>query len=165
VLIYRGAEIGVVERIETDEHDGTEQLHVRGGISGGLAYVVPAGVVGVVEQAARRAEVDASVTFVPDPIGPDGLVRLAARLDPPAAVAEQPVVPEVGATVRAIDGPLGTVESVSYSEGGTLRSIVVRGRRHMRTRRFLVPAALLRPAGRAREELAADGTRRTFRTR
>ncbi len=163
VLIYRGAEIGVVERIEPDGPDGEDQLHVRGGISGGLAYLVPARVIVTVDQRGRRAEVDATVTFVPDPIEGDGLVWLSARVDRSPSIA--PGGELVGARVRAADGPLGVVESVSYSDAGTLHSVVVRGRRHLRTRRFEIPAELLRPADRARSELAVDGERRELRTR
>jgi hypothetical protein len=164
-LVYRGAEIGVVERIELDEGDGTEQLCVRGGISGGLAYLVPASSIGAVEPAARRAEVDPSVTFVPDPIGSDGLVRLSAHVEPRAGGVEHELIPRVGARVTATDGPIGFVESVSYSDAGRLRSVVVRGRRYLRTRRFVIPAALLRPAGRSRSELSVEGTRRELRAR
>jgi hypothetical protein len=164
LVIYRGAELGVVERVATAESDGTVQLYVRGGIAGGLTYVIPAGAIRAIDAISRRAEVDGSVTFVPQPTRKDGAIWLSACLDASASASSaRDVSPSVGARVRAVDGPLGSVESVSLTPQGLIRSVVVRGRRGLRTRRYEVPVALLRPSGRAPGEFRAEGIRRELR--
>jgi hypothetical protein len=163
-LVYRGAEIGVVERVEQNALDGTERVHVRGGIAGGLEYLIPEAAITGIDAEGRRAEVDHSVTFVSEPPASNGAIRVSARLGTPRLGTGEPeLAPRIGVRVMADDGPLGFVEALSYTDG-VLQAIVVRGRHRLRARRIEIPATRLRPS-QSRGKLVVAGTRRELHTR
>lgn len=63
IVIYRGSDIGVVERIDHGGAGGTPTLHVRGGISGSLRSIVPATALAAVEADTRRYLLDDHLRF------------------------------------------------------------------------------------------------------
>lgn len=79
VVAHQGADIGVLEHVESGEHTDLVLLHVRGGVSGSLEYVIPSTAVVDVRPAIRRACVDDRVTFELDTIAADGRVILVAQ--------------------------------------------------------------------------------------
>jgi hypothetical protein len=79
-VAHQGADIGVLEHIEACLPSDVTLLHVRGGVSGSLEYVIPSTAVVDVRPAALRACVDDRVTFEPETIAADGRVILVAQL-------------------------------------------------------------------------------------
>jgi hypothetical protein len=80
LVAHQGADIGVLEHIESCTSTEVTLLHVRGGVSGSLEYVIPSTAVVDVRPTAQRASVDDRVTFEPETIAGDGRVILVARL-------------------------------------------------------------------------------------
>jgi hypothetical protein len=78
MVAHQGAEIGVLEHIEAAARPRATLLHVRGGVSGSLEYIIPSHAVVDVQVASRRACVDDKVTFEPGAIAEDGTVVLIA---------------------------------------------------------------------------------------
>jgi hypothetical protein len=77
IVAHKGAEIGILERIEVAERTRT-LLHVRGGVSGSLEYVIPSTAVVEVHATTQHALIDDRVTFETDTIAEDGRVILLA---------------------------------------------------------------------------------------
>jgi hypothetical protein len=80
LVAHQGADIGVLEHIESCTSTDVTLLHVRGGVSGSLEYVIPSTAVVDVRPTAQRASVDDRVTFEPETIVGDGRVILVAQL-------------------------------------------------------------------------------------
>jgi hypothetical protein len=89
-VVHQGAEIGVLERIEISDLAGVTLLHVRGGVSGALEYIVPSNAVPDVHEASRRAYIDGNVTFEPAAIAEDGRVILVATVPGPEESRNRP---------------------------------------------------------------------------
>src|SRR3954469_21072821 len=86
VLRHRGAVLGVVERVEHGRDSTVPALlHVRGGRSGALEYLIPRTAVVEVRPGADVAVVRPEVEFRDATLEPDGHVTLVARrrLRPP----------------------------------------------------------------------------------
>lgn len=79
-MTHQGADIGVLEHIDAGIVDEVTLLHVRGGVSGSLEYVIPSTAVVDVRPAVLRACIDDRVTFEPEIIAADGRVILIAQL-------------------------------------------------------------------------------------
>lgn len=147
VLVHRGSEIGIVERVEHGGDAGAHVVQARGGLSGSLEYVLPLGALARVAEDERRAVVDDDVTFEPVTVGSEGRVRLEARRQESAAGALAPPLPGVpdprcrGFRVFADDGPLGEVETaLCGSRSDTPEYFVVRVRRRFGSRFPVIPA-------------------------
>jgi hypothetical protein len=145
ILTYHGSDIGVVERIDGQDHRGSSTLQVRGGISGSLRYAIPASAVSAVFTDDRRVALDDLVTFEPEAVGRDGEVLLIARNAPPdRAGGWRPSrsVPRTssGFRVFADDGYLGEIETTLGARADTVEYLVVRVRHWFRTSRPVLPA-------------------------
>lgn len=142
LVTYKGSEIGVLARIVDDDHGGDRILHIRGGISGALEYLVPARAVVAVDQAARRAEVDPRATFVSRSVGCDGhvVVTASAAGDDPG-LGDTPLGACVGLVVYTPRCRIGTVVSVIEASDGSPAVLVVRTSRLPRRRYSQVPVS------------------------
>jgi hypothetical protein len=147
VLVHRGSEIGIVERVEHGSDATAHVVQARGGLSGSLEYVLPLAALAHVAEDERRAFVDDSVVFEPVTVGSEGRVRLEARrhecgtseLQPPASHGLDPHCR--GFRVFADDGLLGEVEAaLCASRTDVPEYFVVRVRGRLRNR-FPVIAA------------------------
>jgi hypothetical protein len=90
VVAHQGADIGVLEHIESCRGSDVTLLHVRGGVSGSLEYVIPSTAVVEVRPALRRASVDDRITFEPETTDHDGRVILIANVPAGAPAPPEP---------------------------------------------------------------------------
>lgn len=142
VVTYQGSEIGVLARIGDDDPGGGRTLHIRGGISGALEYLVPARAIVSVDQVARRAEVDPRTTFVSRSVGDDGHVLVTASApDDHGGLGDRPLSECVGLDVHTSRRRLGVVVSVVHATDGAPAELVVRTRRISRRRYSRVAAS------------------------
>lgn len=145
-LTHQGNDIGVVEYVEDADYRGIGTVHVRGGISGCLEYVIPTSAVLAVDLTERSAEIDQDVTFEPEVVARNGRVRLIARspsLDAQARLRpRQRLTPAcLGYRVYADDGYLGDVEAVLCREQDDVDYLTVGVRRRFRHRRAVIEIA------------------------
>jgi hypothetical protein len=167
-LIYHGADIGVVERIDTQGADGSPALSARGGISGSLRYTIPVAAVASVDEQGRRVALDDAVTFEPDSIARDGEVQLMAHtpeLDRRLSWRPSRKVPSAstGFRVYAADGYLGTVETTLGGDPDDADFIVVRVRHWGRTRHPVIPARRVVECAPLDGLIVVAGSRRQFK--
>lgn len=138
VLIHRGNEIGIVERVDIDGGVSSRVVQARGGLSGSLEYILPVSALCSVRLDDRRAVVADEVTFEPVTVEGAGHVQLAARGLAALGGELSPRMPEShceGFRVFADDGYLGEVESALFlTRPDRPAYFVVRVRRRLRSR-------------------------------
>jgi len=142
VLEHRGSRLGVVERVEHGDGRGPSLVHVRGGRSGSLEYLVAGSDVVDVRRERGVGEVRPDVDFLEATLEADGRVTLVAR----ERAARGPRVALssacVGYDCLTADGRVGRVEKVVAGPTGEAAFLVLRVRRRGR-RRYPVLAASL----------------------
>lgn len=117
VLLHRGNELGIVERVDLNGGVRSHVVQARGGLSGSLEYILPVSALCSVRLDDRRAVVADEVTFEPVTVNEAGHVRLAAREFLDHRGEHSPRMPNSGCEgfrVFADDGYLGVVEAALF---------------------------------------------------
>jgi hypothetical protein len=141
VLEHRGSRLGVVECVEHGR--GPWLLHVRGGRSGSLEYLVAGSDVVAVRPERGVGEVRPDVDFHQATLEPDGHVTLVARERPATARGPSGGISSAcaGFDCFAVDGRVGRVEAVLPGPRTPAAFLVVSVRRRGRRRYPVLPAA------------------------
>jgi hypothetical protein len=166
VLEHRGSRLGVVERIERGAHRGPRLLHVRGGRSGSLEYLIACSDVVAVRPERGVGEVRPDVDFHQATLEQDGHVTLVARERPDAARGPRGEISSAcaGFECFAVDGRVGRVEAVIPGAPTAGPFLVVSVRRRGRRRYPVVPAARVIAVDAAARVVLVRGDRNAVRS-
>jgi len=141
VLEHRGSRLGVVERVEHGDGRGPSLVHVRGGRSGSLEYLVAACDLVDVRRERGVGEVRPDVDFLEATLEADGRVTLVAReraaRTPRGALSRDCV----GYDCVTGDGRVGRVDEVLTGPTGEAAFLTLCVRRRGRRRHLELPAS------------------------